>query len=196
MTFSNPDSLQVRMHSYPFIVSLCFSHHFSFFVILSFTIKIMFYFLPLKKKVQSFLLISTLKDHMVISIRCVMPWFHPLFSSPEVSEPFSSLFYSIEPTMSITILIHICLRLKIRPLSSPSTLVACPYHNSQIPLLNYFLSLASETSAALSFHISLANYSVSLYFQESCMFTHDCVEFWFCLLSLLCTCLCLGSLIH
>lgn len=50
MTFSNPDSLQVRMHSYPFIVSLCFSHHFSFFVILSFTIKIMFYFLPLKKK--------------------------------------------------------------------------------------------------------------------------------------------------
>lgn len=148
------------------------------------------------KKIQSSPRISTLKDPTAIYVRCLMPWFHPIFSSPELSKPFYSPFYSTEPTVSITILIHICLRLKISPLSSPSSLVSCPYHNSQTPLLNYFLSLASMTLAALSSHVSLAKHSVSLYFQGPCVFTHDCMEFWFWLLSLLCVCLCLSSLIH
>lgn len=56
LTFYDPvaDSLQIRMHSYPFVLSLCFSHHFSIFLIFPFTRKTMFYFLPLKKEIQSF----------------------------------------------------------------------------------------------------------------------------------------------
>lgn len=197
MTFSDPlsDSLQIRMHSYLCIVSPCFSCHFSCFFTLSFTIKIIFYFLPLKKP-WSLPPISTLKDHTVISVWCVMPWFYPFYSSPEISEPFCSPFlfnstyskyYYIDP--------HLLEAQNQSPLL-PSSLATCPYHNSQTPLLNYFLSLASVTSAALSFHVSIANHSVSLYFQGPCVFICDCMEFWFLLLPHLCICLCLSSLTH
>lgn len=74
MTSSDPssDSLQIRMHSYPFILSPCFSHHFSFFFILSSTIRIMFYFLSLRKKssLSSLFPLSKITLQLLSAVSC------------------------------------------------------------------------------------------------------------------------------
>lgn len=197
MTFSDPlsDSLQIRMHSYLCIVSPCFSCHFSCFFTLSFTIKIIFYFLPLKKPWVSPSYFHSQRSHCNFCLVChalILPflqftWGFRTFLFTFLFNSTYSKYYYIDP--------HLLEAQNQSPLL-PSSLATCPYHNSQTPLLNYFLSLPSVTLAALSFHVSLANHSVSLYFQGPCVFICDCMEFWFLLLPHLCICLCLSSLIH
>lgn len=73
------------------------------------------------------------------------------FSSAELSEPFCSPFHLIEPTVSITILTYICLRLKISPLTCLLPLTQSQYSSFEFFSFLSFSDFSNFVSSGFSY---------------------------------------------